>query len=140
MDFKKIILRSDIMKGKPLFPYLGIAVVALVLMIGLSFIGVNQKDAKIALEGEDPAQEQTAETSTPASLGEETYKTSCIGCHGGNFDGPVGNLQDIGDRRSKDEIITIINEGGADFGLPGMAAYPDVDAEAIADYLLEATK
>jgi cytochrome c550 len=128
------------MRGRPLFPYAGIAVVGLVLMIVLSLMGVNQKEARIALEGEEPVQEQVADTSSPASLGEETYKSTCIGCHGGNFDGPMGNLNGLGDRRSKEDIIAILTEGGAEFGMPGMAAYPDVDAEALADYLLEATK
>lgn len=126
------------MRGKPLYPYAGIAIVGIAIMIVLSFVGVNQKDA--ALEGEEPAQEETADSTSPTSLGEESYQNTCIGCHGGNFEGPMASLVGIGERRSKEEIIAIIEEGGEEFGVPGMAAYPNVDAEAIVDYLLEATK
>ncbi len=129
------------MKGKPLFPFAAIAVVGLILMISLSFIGVYQKEERLALEGEDAVEEQptqdTADTSDPIALGEQAYQATCIGCHGGSFDGPMGNLIGIGDRRSKEEIMTIIHEGGADYGLPGMPAFKDADAEAIAEYLIE---
>lgn len=128
------------MRGKPLYPYAGIAIVGIALMIVLSFVGVNQKDAKIALEGEEPAQEETDDSTSPTSLGEKAYQNTCIGCHGGNFEGPMASLVGIGERRTKEEIISIIEEGGEEYGVPRMQAFKDVDAEAIADYLLEATK
>lgn len=128
------------MRGKPLYPYAGIAIVGIAIMIVLSFVGVNQKDARLALEGEEPAQEETADSTSPTSLGEESYQNTCIGCHGGNFEGPMASLVGIGEKYSKEDIIAIIQEGGEEFGAPGMAAYPNVDAEAIAEYLLEATK
>ncbi|RXI99417.1 cytochrome c [Anaerobacillus alkaliphilus] len=131
------------MRGKPLYGYAAVAVVGLTLMLVLSFVGVNQKDARLALEGGEggqPAQE-TVDTTDPMALGEQTYKTTCIGCHGGNFDGPMGNLQGLADRHTKEDIVNIILQGGGT-DYPGMPAGL-VDAEkaaAIAEYLLEATK
>lgn len=130
------------MRGKPLYGYAAIAVVGLTLMLVLSFVGVNEKNARLALEGEgEQPPQQTVDTTDPMALGEQAYKATCIGCHGGNFDGPMGNLNGLGDRHSKDDIINIIVQGGgADY--PGMPpGLVDADkAAAIAEYLLEATK
>ena len=131
------------MRGKPLLPYAVIAVVGLILMVGLSLMGVGQKEARIAAEadgGQQVADSGAGDTSAVGSLGEQQYKATCIGCHGANFDGPMGNLNGIGDRRSKEEIVDIIVNGGADYGYPAMPAYKDnsnVDAEAITEYLIE---
>lgn len=130
------------MRGKPLYPWAVIATVGLTLMIVLSFVGVNQKDTLLAEGGGDAPPQQNVETTGPLALGEQAYKASCIGCHGANFDGPMGNLHGLADRHSKDDIIRIIVEGGADFGFPNMPGGL-VDAEkaaAITEYLLEATK
>jgi cytochrome c550 len=131
------------MRGKPLYGYAAIGVVGLTLMLILSFVGVNQKDARLALEGEEGGQppQETVDTTDPMALGEQAYKATCIGCHGGNFDGPMGNLLGLGERHTKDDIIHIILEGGgADYpGMPGGLVDAD-KAAAIAEYLLEATK
>lgn len=128
------------MRGKPLYPYAGIAIVGIAVMIVLSFVGVNQKDARIALEGEEePAQQETADSASPTLLGEEVYQNTCIGCHGGNFEGPMASLTGLGDRYTKDEVKKIISEG---IEGTAMSAF-DLETEeldAIADYLLEATK
>lgn len=73
------------------------------------------------------------------ALGEQVYQQTCIGCHGGSFDGPMGNLIGIGDRRTKEEIIAIIHEGGADYGMPNMPGglVSPEEAEAITEYLIE---
>lgn len=128
------------MRGKPLYAYAAIAVMGLALMVVLSFVGVNQKDARLALEGEEeqPA-EQTVDTSDPMALGEQAYQASCIGCHGGNFDGPMASLQGLADRYSEDEVKAIIIEGIPGTAMPGgLVGQEDVDA--LTEYLLEATK
>jgi cytochrome c550 len=125
------------MRGKPLYGYAAIAVVGLGLMIILSFIGVNQKDARLALEGEQP--QETVDTSDPMALGEQAYKSTCIGCHGGNFDGPMHSLQGLADKLSKEEVMSIIKEGQGT-GMPAFPNYDEAELSAIAEYLLEAAK
>lgn len=129
------------MRGKPLLPFAGIAVVGLVLMIGLSLIGVNQKDARLASEGDvsQPTQEETADSSGPMALGEEVYKASCIGCHGASFESPMANLTGLADRYSKEEVVAIIKEGIPGTSMPG-GLVDEEKTDAVADYLLEATK
>ncbi|WNF37731.1 cytochrome c [Bacillaceae bacterium IKA-2] len=128
------------MRGKPLYPYAGIAIVGIALIILLSLVGVNQKDARIALEESgETAQEETMDSTTPVGLGEEIYQTSCIGCHGGNFDGPMASLMGLEERYTKEEIEKIISEG---IDGTAMAAYDyeTDELDALVDYLLEATK
>ncbi|MFN7251249.1 MAG: c-type cytochrome [Anaerobacillus sp.] len=127
------------MRGKPLYGYAAIAVVGLSLMIVLSFIGVNQKDARLALEGDGEQPQETVDTSDPMALGEQAYKSTCIGCHGGNFDGPVYSLQGLADKLSKEEVMSIIKEGQGT-GMPAFPNYDEAELSAIAEYLLETAK
>lgn len=127
------------MRGKPLYGYAAIAVVGLSLMIVLSFIGVNQKDARLALEGDGEQPQETVDTSDPMALGEQAYKSTCIGCHGGNFDGPMHSLQGLADKLSKEEVMSIIKEGQGT-GMPAFPNYDEAELSAIAEYLLESAK
>ncbi|MCT8139696.1 cytochrome c [Anaerobacillus sp. CMMVII] len=129
------------MRGKPLYGYAAIAVVGLALMLVLSFIGVNQKDARLALEGEGEQPPQgPVDTTDPMALGEQAYKATCIGCHGASFESPMANLIGLGDRYSKEEVIAIINEGIPGTSMPGGLVKDAGEVEALAEYLLEATK
>lgn len=129
------------MRGKPLFPFAGIAVVALALMIGLSFIGVHQKEAILAGDadgGQTPATD--VDTSDPMALGEQVYQASCVHCHGGNFEGMGVNLNGLADRYSKEEVLDIVQNGIPGTSMPGNLV-PDADSrDAVAEYLLEVTK
>ncbi|TVY10327.1 cytochrome c [Paenibacillus cremeus] len=51
-----------------------------------------------------------------------TYKQRCLSCHGNSLEGKIGpktNLQKIGARLTKEQIIAQINKGGG--GMPGFA-------------------
>lgn len=128
------------MRGKPLYPYAGIAIVGIAIMIVLSLIGVNQKDARIALEeGGEVPQEETADSTSSFGSGEEFYQNTCIACHGGNFEGPMANLNGLGDRYTKDEVKIIISEGIDGTAMAAFDLETD-ELDALVDYLLEATK
>ncbi|WP_248924709.1 c-type cytochrome [Paenibacillus hamazuiensis] len=65
------------------------------------------------------------------------FKQNCVACHGDNLEGKMGgntNLQKVGSRRSKDQIVTQISNGGN-----GMMAFKgklsDVEINALADWL-----
>lgn len=116
------------MKGKPLYPWAVTAVVGIVLMIILSFVGLGQIPTEEAEEAAQPAQEQTANAGTDApDIG------GCVGCHGQNLEGGMGPAL-VGTDLPHDEIVRIINEGAA--GMPGGLVSPE-EAEAIATYILE---
>jgi cytochrome c551 len=65
---------------------------------------------------------------------EEIYKNSaCVNCHGGNLGGGAGpSLKNIGSRKSKAEILTIIHEGQG--SMPG-GMLAGEDAEIVAAWL-----
>jgi cytochrome c551 len=67
------------------------------------------------------------------ATGQEVVNRSCISCHGSNLEGNVGpSLQDVGNKLSKEEIITIVTKGKG--SMPGgLAAGQE---EAVAVYLL----
>ncbi len=130
------------MRGKPLYGYATIGIVGILLMVVLSFVGVNEKNARLALEGEEggqPAQE-TVDTTDPMALGEQAYKNSCIGCHGGNFDGPMASLVGLADKYTLEEVKQIIIDGIPGTSMPGGLIPSQEQVDALAEYLLEATK
>lgn len=53
------------------------------------------------------------ETTPPAGVDpEKIYAANCSSCHGGNLSGGVGpKLSDIGSRLSKDDILSVIQNG-----------------------------
>lgn len=65
------------------------------------------------------------------------YKQSCLQCHGGNLEGRMGkdtNLQTIGDRMTKDEIIEKIHNGGQRMPKVGRSM-EDADIEKVSEWL-----
>jgi cytochrome c551 len=65
---------------------------------------------------------------------EEIYKNSaCIGCHGAQLGGGAGpSLEQIGSRKSKEEILTVIHEGQ---GSMAGGLLKGEDAEIVAAWL-----
>ncbi len=73
---------------------------------------------------------------TAAASGEAIYKKSCISCHGDQLQGAMGpNLQKIGSKMNKDQIVTIVSNGkGAMPAFKGKLS--DNEIGALADWLL----
>ena len=74
-------------------------------------------------------------TSSVSSEGQDAYKKSCIGCHGGNMEG-VGSmpaLKGIKDKMTKEEIVEILKSGTPN-GMPG-GLVPGKE-DAVAEYLM----
>ncbi|GIP41063.1 hypothetical protein J31TS4_43430 [Paenibacillus sp. J31TS4] len=68
---------------------------------------------------------------------EQVYKANCLACHGDNLEGKMGgnsNLTKVGARRSKEQIVTQISNGGN--GMPGFKGrISDTEINALADWL-----
>lgn len=122
------------MKGRPLMPFLLTAILGVLLMLAMSFYGLNQKQAAEAGDVE----EEVTEIEDPIAAGEEFVQKSCIGCHGNELQGvSAPALDSLNGKLSEDEIAEIITKGRG--GMPPMP-YNDVEAQAIATYLLEISK
>ncbi|HHY21552.1 MAG TPA: cytochrome c [Bacilli bacterium] len=122
------------MKGSPLMPFLLTAILGILLMLAMSFYGLNQKQAAEAGEVE----EEVTEIEDPIAAGEEFVQKSCIGCHGNELQGASGPALDaLNGKLSEEEIVEVITKGRG--GMPAMP-YNDVEAQAIATYLLDVSK
>jgi cytochrome c551 len=66
------------------------------------------------------------------------FKANCVGCHGDNLEGRMGgnsNLQQVGARRSREEISGRITNGGN--GMPAFKGkLKDQEINALTDWLL----
>ncbi len=98
------------MNRNPVIPFVIIMVFGIVLMFGLSFKGLG--DAKNTAK-EKTGTTSTAKTDTAAATDPEgIYKSTCIGCHGDQYQGVVGpSLKGIGSKLSVDQIKQIITHG-----------------------------
>jgi len=121
------------MRGKPLIPFAITAVIGILLMLSLSFVGLTDKLARDGVD--DGAAEEVVEFEDPIAAGEEMYQRSCIGCHGGDKLGVGGNpaLNQLEGKYNVEEIANIITKGQG--SMPPMP-HNQVEAEAIAEYLL----
>lgn len=118
------------MKSNPIIPFLLIAVFGLGLIFFLSLDGLDNSK-EMAKEGE--GEEQTGGETAGAFEPEEFYKQTCIGCHGGNFEGGVGpSLKGIGEKLSKDEIKDVLLNGKGAMP-PGLV--PAENADAMAEWV-----
>jgi len=107
-------------------PYVLIFVFGIVLMFGMSFIGLgNMKEMAAENEG---GGEKTEET---AANPEEIYKKSCIGCHGDQYQGGVGPALK-GLTISQDEIKDILVNGTSGGMPPGLVPGQE---DAMAEWL-----
>ncbi|MGG5251984.1 cytochrome c551 [Neobacillus sp. SM06] len=79
--------------------------------------------------GTDTSQNGGAQAGDPQKI----VSQKCSTCHGGNLEGSVGpNLQKIGSKYSKDEILNIIKNGKG--GMPA-GVISGKDAEKVAEWL-----
>ncbi|WP_100372407.1 cytochrome c550 [Bacillus sp. FJAT-45037] len=119
------------MRGRPLLPFAIIAIVGILLMISLSFIGLNQREAMNA----DEVEEEVTEFEDPVTAGEGLAQASCIGCHGGDLGGGSGPaLTSLEGSYSQDQITDVILNGIGT--MPAISNLNDVEADAISQYLL----
>ncbi|WP_017728371.1 cytochrome c550 [Halalkalibacterium ligniniphilum] len=118
------------MKGRPLLPFAIIAIIGILVMISLSFVGLNQR----AEMNSEETEEEVTEIEDPIAAGEQMVQASCIGCHGGDLSGGAGPaLTSLEGKYSQEEIADIVMKG-----MGGMPPVNDneVEADAIAQYLL----
>ena len=85
----------------PVIPFIVIMVFGIVLMFGLSFKGLG--DSKNVAK--DKGTTSTAKTETVASSGPEgIYKSTCVSCHGDQYQGVVGpSLKGVGQKSARNK-------------------------------------
>lgn len=117
----------------PLMPLAAIAILGIVLMVVVSYWGLNNADKMLAAQQENgQATEQAAPT---ADDPEGMVKASCASCHGQNLEGAVGpELATVGSRLSAEQIANVINNGQG--AMPAGMVDP-AKAEVIAAWLAE---
>ncbi|WP_374724600.1 cytochrome c550 [Calidifontibacillus erzurumensis] len=121
------------MNRNPLMPFALIAILGIVLMVGVSYWGLNNADKLLAAE--EGEKTNTEQAGPAADDPEGLVKASCASCHGQNLEGGVGPaLADVGSRLSAEEIANIINNGQG--AMPPGLVDPE-KAEAIAGWLAE---
>jgi cytochrome c550 len=118
------------MNRNPIIPFLLIAVFGIGLIFFLSVKGIgDSKDMAKGVKGGEKT------TETAAFDPKKHYETTCISCHGQNYEGGVGPaLKGVGKRLTKDQIKDRVVNGGG--GMPsGLVA--EENADAMADYLMK---
>ncbi|WP_462412246.1 cytochrome c550 [Neobacillus sp. Marseille-QA0830] len=117
------------MKRNPVVPFILIMVFGIGLMFILSFKGVG--DSKELAKGD----EGNEKTEVAASKPEDIYKSTCIACHGDQYQGGMGpSLKGVGDRLSKDEIKQVITKGRGNMPPNQVKAE---QADMMADWLMK---
>ncbi len=120
------------MKGRPLLPFAITAIIGILLMVSLSFVGLNQRAEMNADETET---EEVTEFENPVEAGEGLAQQSCIACHGGDLSGGAGPaLTSLEGVHTAEEIVGIIQNGQGN--MPAISNLNEVEADAIAQYLL----
>ncbi|WP_338750156.1 cytochrome c550 [Bacillus sp. FJAT-52991] len=118
------------MNRNPVIPFLLIMVFGLGLIFFLSLEGLsNSKEMAKEKEGG----EKTEETAGGEFDPEGHYKQSCVGCHGGNYEGGAGPaLKGVGEKLSKDEIKEVLVNGR---GAMPAGLVPAENADAMAEWV-----
>ncbi|MFG6121086.1 MULTISPECIES: cytochrome c550 [Thalassobacillus] len=119
------------MKRNPVIPFAMIAVIGILTMFIISWVGVGQNEA-IQNEGENGEEQQEEEASSDP---EEVFQNSCAACHGADLSGGNGpSLETIGSKYSAEEIEEIIINGKGSMP-PGQAQ--GEEATLVAEWLAE---
>ena len=127
------------MKKNPVIPYALIAVLGIVLVIVISVVGINQREA---IEGDDEGEETEEQSNDDGEEGggetddpEAIFQDTCATCHGDDLSGDMGpNLQEVGSRHSEDEIKDIVMNGKGQ--MPSGLVEED-QADALAEWLAD---
>lgn len=125
------------MKNNPVIPYATIAVIGILLVVVISFVGLDQRQTIEENEknGGENTEEQSQEgetTSDPSKV----FESNCASCHGADLSGGAGPaLNKVGSKYSQEEIREIIKTGFP----PNMPAnlVQGAEADAVAKWLSE---
>lgn len=114
------------MNRNPIVPFVVIMVFGIALMFGLSFKGLGDAKDSAKEKAGGGAKTETASATKP----EDIYKSTCITCHGDQYQGVVGpSLKGVGSKLSKDQIKTIITKGRGNMP-PNLVSEDKADAMA----------
>lgn len=127
------------MNRNPLIPFFIIMAFGIVLMFGLSFKGLGdvRQAAKhkgtSATTAPSPAPSPAPATQTASVDPQNIYKTTCIGCHGDQYQGVVGpSLKGIGSKLTVAQIKQIITHGKGPMP-PDLV--PESEAQVMAEWV-----
>ncbi len=113
----------------PIIPYAIIAVIGIISVIIISYVGDSQRKA---IENPD-AGEESVEIASP----EDIYANSCVSCHGDDLSGVSGpDLTQVGNHMSEEDIADIIINGSENGNMPGGLTSVE-EAEVLAEWLAE---
>ncbi|AOM82603.1 c-type cytochrome [Salisediminibacterium beveridgei] len=123
------------MRGAPLYPFAATAALGILMIVILSFVGLNVGQETAGENNENNENnEETQEFDDPIELGEHVYIGQCASCHGENLEGGGDFPALDGGAYSEEEILTAIEEGPGNMPA-GLASGEEADAVAL--YILE---
>jgi cytochrome c550 len=115
----------------PVIPYILIFVFGIVLVFALSLKGLGDSK-ELAKDNGKTSGTKTTETVASAKP-EDIYKSTCITCHGDQYQGVVGpTLKGVGKKFTKAQIMQFITKGKGNMP-PGLVK-PE-QASAMADWV-----
>lgn len=128
------------MRRNPVIPYAIIAAGGILIMIVLSFIGVNQMEQiqQAAENGGEQQEESSGGGEEAAAEPEQIFENNCASCHGADLSGGAGpDLTQVGSRLEESEIHDIITNG-TDGGMPPFGnQLAEEEINALAAWLAE---
>ena len=114
----------------PVIPFILIFVFGIVLVFALSIKGLG--DMKEVAKDNGKTGGEKTET-VAASKPEDIYKSTCITCHGDQYQGVVGpTLKGVGKKYTKDQIVQFITKGKGN--MPAGLVKPE-QASAMAEWV-----
>ncbi|AXI09477.1 c-type cytochrome [Oceanobacillus sp. 143] len=123
------------MKRNSVLPFAIIAIIGVLAVIIISFIGVDQRADRQAAEegGNEQTEDSGGEVSTDP---EEIFQANCAACHGADLSGGMGpELTTIGSTLSAEDIVSIIQNGKGQ--MPAQTQVVEEEATLLADWLSE---
>ncbi|RKQ37811.1 cytochrome c550 [Oceanobacillus halophilus] len=121
------------MRKNPIIPYAIIAVIGVLAVIIISFVGVGQRDA--IQQAEEGGGEQAVEEGEVSTDPEAIFSANCSSCHGADLSGGMGpDLTTIGSKLSAEDITQIIQNGQGQMPAVQMASE---EAELLSEWLSE---
>lgn len=102
----------------------------LIFTLSVAVLAACGSDNKSSQSAENKTSEGTTTTQQGVGDAEKIFAANCSTCHGGNLQGGAGpKLADIGSRLSKDQILSVI-QNGKGFMAPNIIKGEEADAVA----------